>query len=225
MKAVIFDFDGVIVDSEKYWDEAMNAFGQAHINGWQQGDNSRLFSGMTLEGCFAKLCEHFGVHMTLDEFKNHMCHISENIYHSQASLLPNVHALITDLHEKNIPLAIASSSKRVWIDIATQRLNIHHFFYTSTTGDEIPHGEGKPKPTIYLRTAERLNMDPRDCIAIEDARHGIYAAKNAGMTCVGLRNGFNVTQDLSFADHILEGFLDVTTETLRAIHRTCCAAI
>ena len=88
-----------------------------------------------------------------------------------------------------------------------ERFSLRDSFKVVVSADELA-GEGKPSPAIYLLTAIRLGVSPHRCIAIEDSKNGVLSAKNAGMFCVGYRNGFNEEQDLSRADMIIHHFAE-----------------
>lgn len=206
MKAVIFDFDGVVVDSEKHWDPCIEELAPKLCPGWRAGDNARLLTGRNAHECWMLMTKELG--MTIDErtFMEHLTNITDVIYGQKTVLLPGVKALLDSLNANDIPVGLATSSQRAWIDAGLHRLHIHASFQTIATGDEVGSGKGKPAPDLYLLAANRLNVLPAECIAIEDSTNGVRSAKTAGMTCVGLRNGFNTSQDLSAADIVVEGF-------------------
>ncbi|PIP65290.1 hypothetical protein COU77_02670 [Candidatus Peregrinibacteria bacterium CG10_big_fil_rev_8_21_14_0_10_49_16] len=218
MKAVIFDFDGVIIDSERYWDREMDTFGFQHVPGWKAGDNARLFTGRTRTGAYEVFCKEFGNIFTYAVFSAHMQEMQDHIHCENIQMLPGVQDLLMCLQKDGIPIGIGSSSSRTLIEKTLNTFSMRHFFTTISPGNEVKPAEGKPAPTIYLKVARDLNIAPEECLVIEDSQNGVRAAKAAKMTCIGLRNGCNHIQDLSEADHILEGFIQVTTETLRTIY-------
>jgi HAD superfamily hydrolase (TIGR01509 family) len=123
------------------------------------------------------------------------------------SLLEGCAALLYALNSKNIPVALASSSPTSWINIMLDRFSLRDSFKVVVSADELV-GQGKPSPAIYLLTATRLGVSSDRCIAIEDSKNGVLSAKNAGMFCIGFRNGFNEEQDLSRADIIIHHFAE-----------------
>lgn len=98
------------------------------------------------------------------------------------------------------------------------RFGLRDAFKAVVSADELD-GEGKPSPVIYLRTAQRLDVDPRQCIAVEDSKNGALSAKSAGMYCIGFRNGFNEEQDLSRADMIIHRFSELAGQQLQRLLR------
>jgi HAD superfamily hydrolase (TIGR01509 family) len=214
VQAVIFDFDGVIVDSERHWNGRMDAWGmELFPNRWREGDNERLLVGLNVFDSHKLLVERFDLTMSREEFLARIETITDVIYGEKAALLPGVEDLLKSLHGKLL-IGLASSSRRAWIMRGLTRLKVDHFFETILTGDDIVDGEGKPAPTLYLKAAAALGVDPTACAAIEDSNKGVTAAKAAGMYCYGLRNGFNEAQNLSHADRIVEGFSQIDAADL-----------
>jgi HAD superfamily hydrolase (TIGR01509 family) len=115
--------------------------------------------------------------------------------------------LIKFLHEAGIPLALATSSNVRVMNTVLDSFGIRPYFSSILSGGELP--ESKPDPAIYLISAERLGIDPADCLVIEDTANGILAAKRAGMYCVAYRNPNSGKQDLSKADEIVDSLLEV----------------
>jgi len=214
MRAFIFDFDGVVVDSERWWDPLMEALCARLIPTWRAGDNARLLTGANLQDNYACLRKEYDLSISQEEFEADIEKLIETIYGEKARLIPGVRELIRRLHEARIPIGLASSSKAAWIDRALDRLGLAEAFPIRVTGDDLKPGEGKPAPTLYLRAAAMLAADPEDCVAIEDSRHGVASAKAAGMYCIGLRNGMNEMQDLSQADEIVASLDGVDVASL-----------
>lgn len=128
--------------------------------------------------------------------------------------VPGLIALVEDIARHNYKLALASSSKRAKIDVVLEKIALTNYFPVIVSGeDEIKHG--KPAPDIFLKAAERLEIDPKQCVVFEDAANGVAAAKAAGMRCVGVHNQavFKVVgkrQDLSQADIEVEGLQELS---------------
>lgn len=120
--------------------------------------------------------------------------------------------LIREIHRRNIPLALASSSHRKLIQLVLDRLNMADYFQVIIGGDEVQRG--KPYPDIYIEAAERLKRAPGLCIAIEDSKNGVQSAKDAGCFCVGYINPNSGNQDLRRADKIVRHFSDLNIEAL-----------
>jgi beta-phosphoglucomutase-like phosphatase (HAD superfamily) len=89
--------------------------------------------------------------------------------------------------------------------MAVKRFDLNQHFEKVISADETD-SKGKPAPDIYIHTMKQLNKDPSECLAIEDSKNGVISAQKAGMKCVGLKNGFNDDQDLSFSDILIHGF-------------------
>ena len=202
--AVIFDMDGVIVDSELHWQSLEGYFLKSLIPTWTAADQGRII-GLSLPNSYNLLKSEYGLQTDQQEFLARYHAMATEIYKDKAELLPGFSRTLAYLHEKNIPTAIASSSHRSWIELVLDKFSLHSAFRVVVSADEVG-GKGKPAPDIYLYTASKLQVRPEDCTVIEDSHNGVLSAKSAGMFCIGIRNGFNEEQDISEADLVIEGF-------------------
>jgi HAD superfamily hydrolase (TIGR01509 family) len=212
MDAVIFDMDGVIVDSEIHWKTTEGYFLQSLIPGWSMNDQDRII-GLGVHDVYSLLVSTYHLQQTKEEFLAFYQEMANEIYGHKVSLMEGFTELFSDLTKNNIPVALASSSPRSWINIMLERFSLRESFKVVVSADELA-GEGKPSPAIYLLTAKRLGVSPDRCIAIEDSKNGVLAAKNAEMFCIGFRNGFNEEQDLSGADVVIHHFAEFDWQKL-----------
>lgn len=215
MGAVIFDMDGVIVDSEIHWKTLEGYFLQSLIPTWSSTDQDKII-GLGVHDLYTLLISQYGLQKTKQQFLELYQEMANKIYGQKVSLIAGFSDLLTTLNKNNIPVALASSSPRSWINIMLRRFGLQASFRVVVSADEL-EGEGKPSPAIYLLTAKRLGVSPTSCIAIEDSKNGVLSAKNAGMFCIGFRNGFNEEQDLSKADMIIHGFAELHWQTLQQL--------
>jgi HAD superfamily hydrolase (TIGR01509 family) len=215
MDAVIFDMDGVIVDSEIHWKTTEGYFLQSLIPTWSINDQDKIL-GLGVHDLYALLVSTYQLQITREQFLELYQEMANVIYGEKVSLIEGFTELLSVLHAKHIPVALASSSPGTWINIMLERFTLRESFQAVVSADEL-EGEGKPSPAIYLLTAKRLSVSPTRCIAIEDSKNGVLSAKNAGMYCIGFRNGFNDEQDLSRADMIIQHFAELDWQTLRQL--------
>lgn len=198
MRAVVFDMDGVVIDSERHWRDAEREFLSKHLAGSGHLDQAKVM-GLSLEGFYQALTRDYGLKMSLERFRELYRAMALRIYEERSALMPGFRALVDALARKRVPIGIASSSPREWVDLVVDRFELRRDLKAIATADEVG-GRGKPDPAVYLAALERLAVDGGAAVAIEDSRNGVRAAKAAGMRCVALRNGFNDEQDLSAAD-------------------------
>jgi HAD superfamily hydrolase (TIGR01509 family) len=210
IEAFIFDMDGVIVDSELHWKSLEGYFLQSLVPQWTVADQGRII-GLSLDSLYELLSTEYGLERPKEEFLAEYHGIAEGIYTTRASLLPGFRDLLSLLHAKSIPVALASSSPKKWIKMVLDKFELQDAFQVVVSSEETG-GIGKPAPDIYLYTAHKLEVEPEGCVVIEDSKNGVLSARNAGMYCIGFRNGFNEEQDLSAANMIIEGFAGLDWE-------------
>jgi HAD superfamily hydrolase (TIGR01509 family) len=200
--AVIFDMDGVLVDSELHWKKLEGFFLQSLVPTWSAGDQGKII-GLSVHDLYSMLTTDYGLQKSKEEFLDLYHVMARDIYTVHVSLIEPFPRLLADLKARAVPVALASSSPRAWIDMMLERFSLAELFTEVVSSDEL-QGKGKPAPDIYLLTAQRLGVPPEQCLVIEDSRNGVLSAKAAGMYCIGFRNGFNEEQDLSDADILLD---------------------
>jgi HAD superfamily hydrolase (TIGR01509 family) len=212
MDAVIFDMDGVIVDSEIHWKTTEGYFLQSLLPAWSANDQDKII-GLGVLDLYALLVNTYHLQQTKEQFLEFYQEMANEIYGQKVSLIDGFKELLSALNTNTIPVALASSSPTSWINIMLERFSLRDSFQAVVSADELA-GQGKPSPAIYLLTATRLGVSPNRCIAVEDSKNGVLSAKNAGMFCVGFRNGFNDEQDLSRADMIIHHFAEFDWQKL-----------
>lgn len=212
MRAVIFDMDGVIVDSEIHWRRIECDFLQGLIPGWNEESQKQLI-GMSMNDAHELLVRKYGLKNSLEEFQAYYADLASSVYGEHSDLIPGALATIVELHAKGVILGIASSSPHEWIDLVLKRFSLERYFSVKVSADDV-HGRGKPSPDVYLLAAERLGVLPENCVAVEDTDKGVQSAKQAGMRCVGLRNENIEDQTLEQADVSVSGFGEQFLNTL-----------
>ena len=198
---VIFDLDGVLVDSEPMYRD-MNLRYLKSKGGDISTLNYDLYVGIHAAEMWRDLKQRFALAPSVEELvfmeKDAKFNLLQN-----AELKP-VHGaldLLTRLSAHGMNLAVASSSMRANVDLILHRLEIHLYFDHVVCGDEIEHG--KPAPDIFLKAAAQFNIPPESCCVIEDSSNGILAANRAGMTSLGYSSPASGQQDLSKADLVV----------------------
>ena len=202
MKAVIFDMDGVVVDSERYWATVE----EDHIFEEAVGADrlsAAEIAGMNVEDVYDYLDEQYGTTVSERAFVDLYDEAAETVYTERAALMDGFEGIVDDIRRRGQRVALASSSPRRWIDLVRDRFALADAFDVVVSAEDI-EGQSKPAPAIYRHTADLLDVEPDECIAVEDSKHGVDAAKEAGMYCVGFRTAANRDQDLSRADVIVE---------------------
>ena len=197
-KQVVFDLDGVMVDSEPVHERA-NA---EYLRRFGVGPDQELLDDM-MGRRVRELTDVVAERLGLDPeraFADREA-IFWRLLDQGLEPMPGLHAAIERLAGAGLPMAVASSGTRAYVEHVLERLRLRAAFAAVVSGEDVRHG--KPDPEIYLLAAERLQADPGDCVAIEDTTHGIAAARGAGMRAVAVTHPMNATLDLSAADAVV----------------------
>jgi len=207
-RAVFFDMDGVIVDSERYWrTEQPEHIFPATLTG-EHPDLDET-TGMNYREIYDHLDEHYETKISKEEYIDIFDATAREIYSERVSLLDGFQDLVGDLQATGLPVAIVTSAPPSWHEIVTERFDIS---VDETLSAEDIDGDGKPAPDIYEYAAEVVGREPADCLVIEDSKNGVEAGKNAGMTVIAYRSGPNDDTDLSAADVVVESAEELRTE-------------
>lgn len=183
--AVIFDLDGVIVDSEPVWEEVRRAYVSAHGGTWQ-ADSQRRMMGMSTGEWSRYLSGELGVDRTAEQVATEVVTEMSRRY---AHRVPLVHGGVDAVRRMagRWPLGLASSSPTRLIRTALDATGLSDTFDATLSTEETRHG--KPAPDVYLAVAERLGVDPARCVAVEDSANGVRSAAAAGMAVVAVPHG------------------------------------
>ncbi len=212
LQCVIFDMDGVIIDSEPLHYQVF----EIHCRdlGFKAAEEDyNAFIGCTDLDMYAFLKEKYGLYESAEnlvEYKRTL--FVSCLLNADIKPIPAVEPLIRQLSASGIQLALASSSEMEVIRLVLDKFNMGKLFDVVVSGTELQRS--KPAPDIFLRTAALLNAEPRTCMVIEDSRNGVAAAKAAGMKCIGFQNPNSGNQDLSAADRIISHFSEIDIREL-----------
>ncbi len=214
-KAVIFDFDGVLVDSERHWDVLFADEFHTGLPGWN-AESAKEMAGRSTESTHLLLRDKYGVTCSLDEYLAIIDGTVTDIYRNHIRLMDGLTELLVRLETRGMPMGIATSSEKKWIDDALGRFGIDRFFTAVVTANDVP-GRTKPCPDPYQLAARRLDVPVAECLAIEDSANGIASAKAAGMACVGLLSEWNTPEDLQQADAVIPSLEALTDELIASL--------
>lgn len=187
MDAVCFDMDGVLVDSEDYWIELER---EEVLPTACPDDDVPIdeVSGVFYEELYDILAEKYDVAVTFEEFVSLYDGAAADIYGEHVALTPGTRDLIRELRDRDVPVAMVTASPPDWYGIVVDRFDLDGLFDAIVCSSDLD-GPGKPEPAIYERAARELGVDPAQCVAVEDSKHGTTAARRAGMTVVGFAVG------------------------------------
>jgi HAD superfamily hydrolase (TIGR01509 family) len=211
--AVIFDLDGLLVDSESVWDEVRKEFTEENGGRWHEGAQ-RDMMGMSSVEWSRYVHDRLGVEMEPEEISTAVADRVADTYRKRLPLLPgaveSVRALASEW-----PLGLASSSNRHVIELVLDLAGIADCFEATVSSEEV--GAGKPAPDVYLEAAAKLGVEHADCAAIEDSTNGLRSAHAAGMAVIAVPNqDFPPEADaLSLADVVLDSLEQLTPERVR----------
>ena len=211
MKAVIFDLDGVLVDSEPLHALADNQILTESDIEVPETYFDR-FVGWTNKAMWNEIKKQYHIVLSVEELTERQLPLKLKLLHeSDYKPVSGIIELLEQIKKMEIPMAVASSSPRQFIEAALDKIGIKKYFTKWLSGEEVAFS--KPEPDIFLKAAELLNVKPDECIVIEDSSSGILAAKRAGMRCIGYKNVNSGYQDLSEADLIVNNIeeIDITT--------------
>lgn len=202
IEAVIFDVDGVLVDSEPLHLDATNRVLAKYDKQLSAEDNT-AYLGMDELSYWKALIERFDLDADPEALGRERITLALVLIREGILSLPGVAECITGLLMRGLRLAAASSSSREVVDAILQELGLKASFQTVICGDEVACG--KPDPEIFLKAAQGLGIAPDRCLVIEDAPHGLTAAHAAGMPAVAVLNRYNQDLDLSRALQVFNG--------------------
>lgn len=206
--AVIFDMDGVLVNSEPYYYEVEKQ--NFEMLGLPVTDEEhRTFQGIATDVMWKKLKTRYTISYSVSELVKMTDAIVTPYFESLKKIepMPGVEKFIHFLHEKNIPLALASSSFPNVIEIILHKTGLKKYFNVVVNSEMA--GASKPAPDIFLLAAEKLDINPGNCLVIEDSTNGIKAAKTAGMKVIAFAGPGSEFQNQNEADWIIHDFWEI----------------
>jgi HAD superfamily hydrolase (TIGR01509 family) len=211
IKGILFDMDGVLVDSEPYiCKAAIMMFEELGVKASPEDFNP--FVGMGENRYIGGVAENHGVKVDIVKVKARTYEIYENIVKGQLSALPGAHSFIAECRRRGFRLALATSA-----DTVKMRVNLREIGLPPETFDSIVTGldvvNKKPFPDIYVRAALMIGLKPEECLVVEDAASGIKAGKAAGCKCLGITSSFDA-RVLAGADWICTSLEDVPQEAI-----------
>lgn len=213
--AVAFDLDGVLIESEQVWDTAREELVRERGGSWHDRA-TRDMMGMSSKEWSRYLRDRLGVPMDQDEINADVVHRVAAAYEDHLPLLPQAVETVRQL-ARRWPLGVASSSNRPIIELVLDRSRLADCFAAVVSSEEVEHG--KPAPDVYLAVATQLDVEPSDCVAIEDSTNGIKAALAAGMGTIAVPNRQFAPDEevLARANEVVPSLAEVTPDLVASL--------
>lgn len=214
VRAVIFDLDGLLVDSEPVQIAAWEDFLAEYGHSLDPALLGQMF-GLRLLDSARLVRDRLGLPLTVEEVMERRDALFFAALPGRLHPMPGARELVAALRARGVPLALATSGHRRYADVALAELGIEGAFDVEVTGEEV--AAGKPAPDIYLAAAARLQLPPERCLALEDAPNGVAAAQAAGMHCLAVPNPMTAgLPGLDRADAVLTSLTEVLPWLVRA---------
>ena len=216
IRTVIFDMDGVIIDTEPIHHHAFfTEFAELGIP--VSAAEYAGFLGKSTRNVFQALKERYHLAAEVEALVDRKRELFNQAFDEDASLdlLPGVRKLIENLREHDVQLVVASSASKATIARVFDRFALRPYFAHIVSGEDF--AESKPHPAIFLRAAELAETPAAECIVIEDAANGIAAAKAAGIYCIAYASPHSEGQDLAQADRVIRDFSELSATAIMAI--------
>jgi len=226
LRAVIFDFNGVLIDDEPIHLEMFQKVLKDEGLSLDAKDYYERYLGFDDRGCFKayyKRAGHILSDTTLEDLVQRKAHYYREVIENRMVVFPGVEQLIREL-SSHIPLAIASGALRSEIELILEKMDLTKYFQGIVSAEDVR--EGKPNPEIFTKALDLLNqfeadgsIDPSECLAIEDSREGIRAAHGARLKCLAITNSHS-EKELSEADSVINSMEEVSLGFLETLLST-----
>ncbi len=215
--AVIFDMDGLLIDSEPLAKDAWQATARLYDAQLGPGLFDRMLGRRQIE-CAAMVQAELGLPVAVEALCRQRNELFLERLPGRVTPMSGARELLVELQARGVPRALATSGERRYVNIVLRELALEGAFDACVVAEDVT--EGKPAPEVYLRAAQRLSRPPARCVVLEDAPTGIAAAKAAGCRCIAVPNAFTRELDLSAADARLPSLHAVAhqLDTLLAMH-------
>jgi HAD superfamily hydrolase (TIGR01509 family) len=215
IEALVFDLDGVLVDSEHVWDAARKELASERRRPWPE-QASRHMMGMSSIEWSRYMHDVVGLPEPPEEISAKVVRRLEEIYRRELPLIGGAVEAVARV-AKRWPLGLASSSNRELIDLVLELSGLARYFLATVSSEEVPRG--KPAPDVYVEAARRLGVAPDRCVAIEDSENGIRSAKAAGMRVLAIPNPRYppAEEALALADDVLTSIKELTPKTVERV--------
>ncbi|ELZ02246.1 HAD-superfamily hydrolase [Natrialba chahannaoensis JCM 10990] len=211
-EAVLFDMDGVLVNSEDYWVE----FEREEIFPAAVPDEDvdvAEVSGMNYREIYDYLDDEYGTAISHEEYIDRFTEAAEELYTERVDLLDGLHDLLAELEERGIETAIVSSSPHEWIGWVTDRFDLAESFDEIISADDI-EAASKPEPDVFEYAADEIGVPPEACVVVEDSANGIEAADRADTVVIAYRIDAHGDIDRSSADVVVDSSDDIRATVL-----------
>ncbi|NLM96417.1 MAG: HAD family phosphatase [Halanaerobiaceae bacterium] len=215
LKAVIFDMDGVIIDSEPIHSR-LNMELYRKLGFELTVEEYSKFVGVSIKDQWYILKEKYDIKESIEELiEMQNTGLIDEISVLEIEPIPGIRELLAELKKENIKTALASSSTLSYINAVLEKFALTDCFPLIISGENLERS--KPHPAIFLKTAEKLNLTSEECVVIEDSRNGVTAALEAGMKCIAFSNPNSGKQDISKADIIVNSIEEINIELLKKL--------
>lgn len=206
-RAILFDMDGVLVDSEPMFLSAINRLlVQEGVEPISVKENEEFLIGTTIGETWRLLKSNRPLPLPTEEYIGRYDEIVREVMMEELAPQPGVRELLDACNRRGLPKAVASSSLHMWVDLKLEAIGLTGAFDAVLGGDDV--AKGKPEPDIYLKAADALGIPPGQCIAIEDSPIGIAAAVASGAYTIAVRTEYTRNLDVSQANIVLESLVD-----------------
>ena len=214
LEAVIFDMDGVLVNSEP-WHYEIECILFKRLGLDVPDDVHLTYIGTANDHLYSDLKRRYNIQMTLPELLEWDTEYRIEVFQQMSLMTPNpgLIDLLEDLRSSNLKLAVATSSVPGIVGIILEKCGIKSYFDSIVTTEQA--GKSKPAPDVFLMAANNLGVLPENCAVFEDSFNGIKAAKDAGMLCIAYQPNNELLQDVSGADKFIQSFTEINPFLIR----------